>query len=256
YRTGDVVKYREGGELEYVGRADSQVKVRGYRIELGEVEAALREQAGVEEAVVVAREDDQGVVSGIGRKDELKRVDKTLVAYVVAAESAGGVTLKASELREHLRERLPEYMMPQAFVMLDELPVTRNGKIDRRALPAPGDVHTQETVAYVAPRTELEQQIADIWRDVLKVEKVGLHDNFFDLGGHSIRMIEANGKLGLALGKNLSVMDMFQYPTVSAMAKYVNSQQQPEEMKFEENVERAGARRESTKRRREARRKQ
>ncbi|MCA1566099.1 MAG: phosphopantetheine-binding protein, partial [Acidobacteria bacterium] len=147
------------------------------------------------------------------------------------------------------------FLSPAEVQRRVEESLTPNEKTDRRPLPAPGDVLAQEMVAYVAPRTELEQQIAGIWQEVLKVEKVGLHDNFFDLGGHSIRMIEVSGKLRQALNRELSVVDMLRHPTVSAMAEFL-SQQEPEEIKFEDNVERAGARRESTTRRREVRKRQ
>jgi len=160
-----------------------------------------------------------------------------------------------SELREYLRERLPEYMIPQAIVKMEKMPLTPNGKIDRLNLPTPEGWGLESTTVYVAPRTELERMIAGIWREALKIEQVGLHDNFFDLGGHSILMIEANGKLRHALGREVSVIDMFRHPTVSAMAEFLSAQQ-PDETKFDENVERAGIRRKSTKRQREVRRKQ
>jgi aryl carrier-like protein len=152
-----------------------------------------------------------------------------------------------NELRAYLRERLPEYMVPQTLVLLAQLPLTANGKIDRKALPSLEGANAQETVTYVAPRTELEQQIAVIWQTVLGAEKVGLHDNFFDLGGHSILLIEASSKLRLALDRELSVVDMFRHPTVSAMAEFLSAAQ-PQEINFAANTERAGVRRVSAKR--------
>lgn len=169
-------------------------------------------------------------------------------------ERAGeqAVSLDVRELRVGLEGRLPEYMIPQALVVLERMPLTANGKIDRLALPAPEGWSIDQGVEFVAPRTELEQQIASIWREVLDVEKVGLHDNFFDLGGHSIRMIEANGKLKLALNRELSVVDMFRHPTISAMAEFLSAQPSAE-IGFTDNLERAGARRANMKRQREVR---
>src|SRR6185437_4344066 len=166
YRTGDLVRYLPDGNLEFIGRADEQVKIRGFRIELGEIEAGLLGYAGVRQAVVVAREDNPG--------------EKRLVAYVVAQE---GLAVEAAELRGHLRRSLPEYMIPGAFVQLQQLPLTVNGKVDRRGLPAPEERGQAE---YVAPRTATEQVLAEVWAEVLHLERVGIHDNFFELGGHSL----------------------------------------------------------------------
>ncbi len=236
YRTGDLVRQRADGELEYVGRMDQQVKVRGYRIELGEIEAVLSRHEAVQEAVVVARTEAGG--------------EQRLAGYVVPQTTGDETgTVATSELRAYLRERLPEYMVPQTLVLLAELPLTPNGKIDRKALPAPEGPGSQEMLTYVAPRTELEQQIAGIWQTVLGVEKVGMHDNFFDLGGHSILLIEASSKLRLALQRELSVVDMFRHPTVSAMAEFLGAAQ-PQDINFAENTERAAARRVSAQRRR------
>src|SRR6185312_12162553 len=150
YRTGDLVRYLPDGNLEFIGRADEQVKIRGFRIELGEIEAGLLGYAGVRQAVVVARE---------------------------------GLAVEAAELRGHLRRSLPEYMIPGAFVQLQQLPLTVNGKVDRRGLPAPEERGQAE---YVAPRTATEQVLAEVWAEVLHLERVGIHDNFFELGGHSL----------------------------------------------------------------------
>ena len=167
YRTGDLVRYLPDGRMEYVGRIDQQVKVRGYRIELGEIEAALVKHAAVRECVVVARE------AGAG--------DWRLVAYLVAEE--GGAPSFA-ELREHVRERLPDYMVPAGFVTLAALPLTANGKVDRRGLPAAGV--RDEPSGYVEPRGEIEEVVAQVWGEVLGVGRVGVRDNFFELGGHSL----------------------------------------------------------------------
>jgi amino acid adenylation domain-containing protein len=201
YRTGDRVRWRGDGELEFVGRIDGQVKVRGYRIELGEVEQALAALPGVREAVVLVREDAPG--------------ERRLVAYVVS-RGEGEVTPEG--LRLALKERLPGYMVPSAFVVLDALPLTPNGKVDRAALPAPaGERQTGEV--YAAPRSVLEQRIAAIWREVLGVERVGVLDNFFELGGHSLLLIRLRARLEAELGVTLPMVKLFQHPTVAAVAR-------------------------------------
>ena len=168
YRTGDLARYLPGGNIEFLGRVDEQVKVRGVRIEPGEVEAALREHGTVAEAVVMAREDEVG--------------EKRLVAYVVGRD--GEAVVSSSELRRHLQERLPEYLVPTVFVALAEIPLTANGKIDRRRLPAPAAAGREEE--YAEPRTPVEELLAGVWAEVLRVERVGVRDDFFELGGHSL----------------------------------------------------------------------
>ncbi|WP_240326468.1 AMP-binding enzyme, partial [Pseudomonas syringae] len=168
YRTGDLGRWRADGALEYAGRNDFQVKIRGFRIELGEIESALLACAGVREAVVIAREDNPG-----------ESASRRLVAYVC------GEPTSAEELRARLLDRLPEYMVPSAFVQMDTLPLTTNGKLDRRALPAPGQ-DALASRAYEAPQGEVEQAIAGIWQELLHVERVGRHDGFLELGGHSL----------------------------------------------------------------------
>jgi natural product biosynthesis luciferase-like monooxygenase protein len=202
YRTGDLARWRDDGVLEFLGRLDHQVKVRGYRIELGEIEAALAEQQGVAQAVVMAREDQPG--------------DTRLVAYLVASK------LDSTTLRESLRARLPEFMLPSAFVVLDEFPHTPNGKIDRKALPAPDAVTASAPAAeYVAPTSDLESQIAEVWKDVLKLTTVGTRDNFFDLGGHSLLAVQAHRRLKDALQRELSITDIFRFPTIQSLATYL-----------------------------------
>ncbi|MGW1627624.1 amino acid adenylation domain-containing protein, partial [Streptomyces sp. NPDC002172] len=170
YRSGDLARRRPDGGLDYVGRIDHQVKIRGYRVELGEIEAALSAHPHIREAVVVVREDTPG--------------DRRLAAYLVAAR--GATVPETRELRELLARDLPDYMVPAAFVALDALPLTANGKLDQRALPAPGtDAFLQS--AYVAPRTPTEERVAAVWAGALEVDRVGVHDSFFDLGGDSIR---------------------------------------------------------------------
>jgi len=231
YRTGDLGRYLPDGCIDFRGRVDTQVKVRGYRIELGEIEAALLQQPNVKDAVVLAREDVPD--------------DKRLVAYVVSDTES---TSLIADLRSQLKERLPDYMVPAAFVILDALPLTPNNKLDRRALPAPsGVVHKSD---YVAPSTEIEQTIADVWCEVLNQDRLDVNDNFFDLGGHSLLMVEANSKLRKLLNKDFSITDMFQYPTVSSLAKYL-SKQDDESSSYQQSRDRAGMQKEAVSRRRQ-----
>ncbi|AMS12797.1 non-ribosomal peptide synthetase [Pseudomonas chlororaphis] len=205
YKTGDLARWNAQGELEYLGRNDDQVKVRGFRIELGEIEARLAACAGVREAVVIAREDEPG--------------DKRLVAYLVGAE---GVELQAAALREQLLLSLAEYMVPSAFVQLDALPLTANGKLDRKALPAP-DSTALARRGFEAPQGEVEQRIAAIWQELLKVERVGRHDNFFELGGHSLLAVKLIERMRqLELGADVRVL--FGQPTLAALAAAVDGQ--------------------------------
>ncbi|WP_437952670.1 non-ribosomal peptide synthase/polyketide synthase [Sorangium sp. So ce296] len=205
YRTGDLARYRADGVLECVGRVDHQVKIRGFRIELGEIEARLLEQPGVKEAVVLAREDAPG--------------QKRLVAYVVLEQAApeGGDDARRTweALRAQLGEALPEYMVPQVYVLLEQLPLSANGKVDRRALPAPDLSQAQR--AYVAPESDLEQKLSEIWSRTLGVEQVGLHDNFFELGGDSIIALQVVGRAKSA-GIGILPRDVFQHQTLSALA--------------------------------------
>ncbi|HVR99815.1 MAG TPA: amino acid adenylation domain-containing protein [Thermoanaerobaculia bacterium] len=212
YRTGDLGRYLPDGQAVFAGRADQQVKIRGFRIELGEIEATLGRLPGVREAVVLARQDspDPGA--------------RRLVAYVVPdpewpADAADAADIEA--LRDALRERLPAYMVPAAFVRLDRLPVTPNGKVDRRALPAPEGLDADLGAAYVEPESDLEQTIAGVWREVLGLEKVGVRHNFFDLGGHSLLLVRLHARLQEALGRELSLIELFNYPNVRALAEHL-----------------------------------
>jgi amino acid adenylation domain-containing protein len=195
YRTGDRARWRADGTLEFLGRVDAQVKIRGFRIEPGEIEAVLRGHASVADCVVVAREDVPG--------------DRRLVAYV-----AGGA--EADVLREHLRGSLPEYMIPSAFVFLDGLPLTPNGKVDRKALPVPE--YAAEAALYVAPRTPVEEVLAEIWSEVLGVERVGVHDSFFELGGHSLLIMRLLARIQATLDLRISIRTVFSLPTLEGMA--------------------------------------
>ncbi|MDC6496962.1 non-ribosomal peptide synthetase, partial [Pseudomonas syringae] len=200
YRTGDLVRWRADGNLEYLGRNDDQVKIRGFRVELGEIEARLAEHPDVLEAVVLCRQDTPG--------------DKRLVAYVTAQQP-----VDIEHLRSHLQGTLPDYMVPAAYVQLDALPLTANGKLDRKALPMP-DAQSLISRGYEAPQGEVEIQLASIWADVLTVEQVGRHDHFFELGGHSllaVKLIERMRQVGLSA----DVRVLFSQPTLAALATAV-----------------------------------
>ncbi|HKP82175.1 MAG TPA: amino acid adenylation domain-containing protein [Pyrinomonadaceae bacterium] len=198
YRTGDLARHRADGNIEFIGRADEQVKVRGYRIELGEVETAIARVPGVQQVVVVVRDYGDG--------------DKRLLAYV-----AGEVAV--DKLRKNLDSTLPDYMVPSAFVVLDELPLTPNGKVDRRALPAPDEVHASPDSA--TPRTPVEELLAGIWADVLKVESVGVNDNFFELGGHSLLVTQLVSRAQAQFGAELPLKLFFESATLGAQAAAV-----------------------------------
>ncbi|HEX9939387.1 MAG TPA: amino acid adenylation domain-containing protein [Longimicrobium sp.] len=202
YRTGDVGRWRADGTLEYLGRNDHQVKIRGFRIELGEIEARLAEHAGVREAVVLAREDAGG--------------SRQLVAWYVGAE--GSDVLDAAELRAHLAARVPEYMVPAAYVRVEAIPLTPNGKVDRRALPSPeGDAYV--TRGYEAPVGETEAALAEIFAEVLGVERVGRQDNFFDLGGHSLLAVRVISRVRQVLGAEVALGDVFVRPVLADFAR-------------------------------------
>ncbi|HEX6293433.1 MAG TPA: amino acid adenylation domain-containing protein, partial [Herpetosiphonaceae bacterium] len=211
YRTGDRVRYRADGTLEFLGRLDQQVKVRGYRIELGEIEAVLRQHAAIREAVVVVRADTPG--------------DARLVAYVVAHQEPGADGSPGVVLGAFLRERLPEYMVPSAFVVVEALPLTPNGKVDRKALPPPEDTAGRARAAYVAPRTPLEEVIAGVWRAVLGVAAVSVEENFFALGGHSLRATQVVTRLRQVLGHEVPLRLLFEAPTVAGLAARLTTAQ-------------------------------
>ncbi|WP_139113293.1 non-ribosomal peptide synthetase, partial [Pseudomonas sp. 34 E 7] len=208
YRTGDLARFLANGELEYVGRTDHQVKIRGHRIELDEIEACLTRYPGVREAVLLARDDQQRA--------------KVLVAYLVAEPQPS-----IEALREFVAANLPPYMLPSAFMLLERMPLNANGKIDRKALPAP-DFAAQSEARYVAPRTELHAQLAEAWQGVLGLARVGIEDHFFELGGHSLLATQLIGQIGKLSGKDLPLRVVFERPTIAAMAEWLEQQQASE----------------------------
>jgi len=206
YRSGDLARYLPSGDIEYLGRIDDQVKIRGFRIELGEIESVLCQHAAVREASVVAREDESR--------------EKRLVAYVVAK---GPAEPNVSELREFLKERLPDYMVPWAFVTLERFPLTPNGKVDRRALPQP-DIPSSPA-GFEPPVSAAEKALAKIWAQVLNVKQVGRHDNFFALGGHSLLVVRATAEINRVLKANVRVGEVFANPTIRQLAKAIDERQ-------------------------------
>jgi amino acid adenylation domain-containing protein len=205
YKTGDLARYLPNGNIEFLGRIDHQVKLRGFRIELGEIEAVLAQHPSVQEAVVIVRVDQPG--------------NKRLVAYVILNQ---GSSLVTSELRSFLKAKLPEYMMPSAFVVLEKMPRTPNGKLDRNALPTP-DIELSVSASFVPPRDTLELQLAHIWEEVLDVYPIGMRDNFFDLGGHSLLAISLMTRIQQQFGKNLSLTTLFQGGTIEHLATILRS---------------------------------
>jgi amino acid adenylation domain-containing protein len=207
YRTGDVVRYLSDGQLEFIGRSDEQVKLRGMRIELGEIEAVLREQDGVSAAAVIAHSQDDR--------------DKRLVAYVTTEP---GRVLTTEDLRGGLKQQLPDYMVPATFVMLDQMPLLPNGKVNRRELPSPTPFETAHRNGYVAPANAVEQLLADIWQDMLELETVGATDNFFELGGHSLLATRVTSRVRELFGVELPVRSVFETPTISGMSQKIRAE--------------------------------
>ncbi len=215
YKTGDLARYLPCGTIEYIGRIDNQVKIRGFRIELGEIEELLNQHDDVQASCVIAKEDTTG--------------DKRLVAYVVPHQDC---TLTIGELRQFLKAKLPDYMVPNAFVKLESMPLTPNGKVDRRALPAP-DLHSDacgglrlRTEKYVAPRTPIEELLAQIWAQVLKVEQVGIYDNFFELGGHSLLATQLVSRIRNIFKVELPLRELFAAATLAELAQEIEQLQQ------------------------------
>jgi acyl carrier protein len=207
YRTGDLVRRLLDGNIEFIRRIDTQVKIRGFRIELAEIEAVLIQHPDIQQVVVIAREDEPG--------------KKLLVAYLVAQDNVP----TPSTLRNFLKSKLPDYMIPAAFVFLENLPLTPNGKINRRALPVPDTSQRNLEVDFVLPSTDTEQELADIWTEVLKLKQVGINDNFFELGGHSLLATQAISRLIEVFSLDFSLRYLFENPTIAELAQKVIEQQ-------------------------------
>jgi acyl carrier protein len=223
YRTGDVARRLPDGNIELLGRIDRQVKLRGFRIELGEIETILLQFPKVREAVVVVREDTPG--------------DKRLVAYLTTYHQT---TVSLNELRRFLREQLPDYMVPAAFVMLEKLPLTANSKVDRRALPMPENHRAKLETTFAAPRAGMERTIAAIWEEVLSLKNPGVNDNFFDLGGHSLQVVQVQGQLRERISVDLPVLKLFEYPSIRSLAGFLreDKKEEPFAQKIHERTQR------------------
>jgi acyl carrier protein len=226
YRTGDLGRYRPDGTVEFVRRDDDQVKIRGYRVELGEVESALAQHPLIRKAVVVRRDDGPAGPS--------------LVGYLQTDQDDA---VPPEALRSFLRERLPEYMVPSAWVTLDAFPLTPNGKIDRTALPRPDATRESLEVEFVAPRTPTEVAVAAIWQEVLQLDRVGVHDNFFDLGGHSLLATQVVARVKQSLRIDLGLRHLFEVPTLEELAGTVeilrHSAEAPESLGYDAGDDRS-----------------
>jgi acyl-coenzyme A synthetase/AMP-(fatty) acid ligase/acyl carrier protein len=207
YRTGDLARFLQDGNVEFLGRGDDQVKIRGFRIELGEIESVLTKRRGVKQAVVLAKEDERG--------------DKRLLAYVVVDRDANN---SPDELRAHLKEQVPDFMVPSAIVLLAKIPLTSNGKLDRQALPEPEAVQSRE---FVAPKTGTEERIAKIWQDVFRLERISADDNFFDLGGHSLLATQVISRIREQFRVELPIRAMFEHPTITGLADAIDAADKP-----------------------------
>jgi amino acid adenylation domain-containing protein len=204
YRTGDRARYLADGSIEFLGRNDHQIKIRGHRIELGEIEAVINRHPAVSESIVDCHEDGRG--------------EKRLTAYVVPREE-----LSVDELRGYLLEQVPDYMVPGAFLVLERLPLNANGKVDREALPSADALHGASRADYVEPRTEMERTISRVWQELLGLEKVGIHDNFFDLGGHSLLLIRMQSALQEVLQRDIAIVELFKHPSISTLARHLST---------------------------------
>ncbi len=231
YKTGDLGRWLPDGNIEFLGRIDHQVKIRGFRVELGEIETFLGQHPNVRENVVVVQQEEAGNVQ--------------LVAYVVAKTEP---VPSISELRSFLKEKLPDHMLPSTFMMLESLPLAPSGKVDRKALPKPDNLRPELETTYVMPRNEVERLIVDIWQKTLNVEKVGIQDNFFDLGGHSLSVLQVYSKLRELLKADLAIADLFKYPTISSLSHYFSQKDDSDEVfaseshQINENLEAGKAR--------------
>lgn len=224
YKTGDRVRYLEDGNIEFIGRVDNQVKVRGFRIELEEIELTLTQYPTIQQAVVTLQQSEN---------------NQRLLAYIVPQKKAA---ININELRSFLKQKLPDYMLPSAFGILKNLPLTTNGKIDRQALPEIESLSSEITANYEPPKTEIEQAIAKIWQQLLQLEKVGINDNFFDIGGHSLLLVQLHAKLRDMFPVDIAITHLFEYPTIASLAQYL-TKAQPQTSTLLETQQRAANRR-------------
>jgi len=224
YQTGDRVRYLDGGNIEFLGRVDNQVKIRGFRIELEEIELALTQYSAIQQAVVTSQQLEN---------------NQRLLAYIVPEQKA---EININELRSFLKQKLPDYMLPSAFGILKKLPLTLNGKVDRKALPDIESLSSELAANYEPPKTEAEQAIAQLWQKLLQIEKVGVNDNFFEIGGHSLLLVQVHAKLRDMFPVNIAVTHLFEYPTISSLAQYL-TQAQPETSTLIETQQRVANRR-------------
>jgi thioesterase domain-containing protein/acyl carrier protein len=210
YRTGDLVQQLENGKLEFLNRVDSQVKIRGFRIELGEIESALGQYDPIRDNVVIVREDSPS--------------DKKLVAYLIRKEN---LEIDLAELRQFLKTKIPDYMVPAAYVFIDRFPLTPNGKIDRKALPSPIETSQKQTKGFVPPNTDMEHKLASIWSDVLKIQTIGIDEDFFEIGGHSMIAVTLMVKIEKELGVRLPLAILFNHSNIHDMAELVENKVAP-----------------------------
>jgi amino acid adenylation domain-containing protein len=256
YRTGDLARYRPDGNIELLGRVDNQVKIRGFRIEPEEIESLLKQHSSVAQAVVVARSEASGnprLIAYIvpNRCDQVSpsRPDQSVATDLNQACKADAALTLAPRLRRYLQERLPDHMVPAAFLTLDSLPLLPNGKTDRNALPAPQTARPSLAQEYVEPRTAAERKIHEAWQEVLQVDRIGVHDNFFDLGGHSLLLVTVQNKLAKAFNREILSVDLYRYPTISSLAERLDGRA-AEPRSLEHARQRAIMQKESLQRRR------
>jgi amino acid adenylation domain-containing protein len=210
YRTGDLVQLTESGKIEFLNRIDSQVKIRGFRIELGEIESAIAQFGTIKNNVVIVREDNPG--------------DKKLVAYIIKTENQ---EIDVMELRQFLKTKIPDYMVPSSFVFIEQFPLTPNGKIDRKALPSPLEAAPQQAKTYLEPQTDMEKKLAQIWSEVLKIQRIGTDENFFEIGGHSMIAVTLMVKIEKELGKRLPLAILFDHSNIHDMAQLLEKEVKP-----------------------------
>ncbi|MBH8575675.1 hypothetical protein I8752_22235, partial [Nostocaceae cyanobacterium CENA369] len=241
YKTGDLCRYLSDGNLEYLGRIDHQVKIRGFRIELGEIESVLNQHPLIRECIVIANREEGDNNNNQQQQQEASSSGgggARLVAYIVLitnnttttssnSSSENMIGISTKELREFVKGKLPEYMIPSAFVTLERLPLTPNGKVDRKALPAP-DQRPEDLTSYVAPTTPIQHHLVEIWKQLLGLQKVGIHDNFFELGGHSLLATQLVSRIRTIEGVEIQLKYVFESPTIAVIADMVDKQQQQE----------------------------